>query len=78
MTARGDTRPVEADAPPLDPAAVDRAYWHHRARRHARVERRRATRRAGARFWLVLLVLVSVTVAIVVFIAHDIQRLFGI
>ena len=77
-TARADLGPGETDAPPLDPGAVDRAYWHHRARRHARVEHRRATRRAGARFWLVLLVLLAVTVAIVVFIAHDIQRLFGI
>jgi hypothetical protein len=68
----------ETDAPPLDRGAIDRAYWHHRARRHARVERRRATRRAGARFWLVLLVLVAVTVAIVVFIAQEVQRLFGI
>lgn len=78
VATRGDVGPGEADAPPLDPSAIDRAYWRHRARRHARVERRRATRRAGARFWLVLLVLVAVTVAIVVFIAHDIQRLFGV
>ena len=78
VTAGADVGQSEPDAPPLDPGAIDRAYWHHRARRHARVERRRATRRAGARFWLVLLVLVAVTVAIVVFIAHDIQRLFGI
>jgi len=68
----------ETDAPPLDPGAIDRAYRHHRARRYARIERRRATRRAGARFWLVLLVLVAVTVAIAVFVAHDVQRLFGI
>ncbi|MEP6892468.1 MAG: hypothetical protein ABI927_01700 [Gaiellaceae bacterium] len=68
----------ETDEPPLDPDAIDRAYWHHRARRHARVERRRATRRAGARFWFFLLVLLAVTVAFVVFIAHDVQRLFGI
>lgn len=77
-TARVDAGPGEADAPPLDPGAIDRAYWHHRARRYARVERRRAMRRAGARFWLVLLLLLAVTVAIAVFIAHDIQRLFGI
>ena len=78
MTVGADLGAGETDGPPLDPGAVDRAYWHHRARRHARVEHRRATRRAGARFWLVLLVLVAVTVVIVVFIAQEVQRLFGI
>ena len=78
VIAAADFGRDDSEEPPLDPSAVDRAYWYHRARRQARVERRRATRRAGARFWLVLLVLVAVTVAFVVFIAHDIQRLFGI
>ncbi len=78
VTAGAELGTTDDDAPPLDPGAVDRAYWHHRARRRARIEHRRATRRAGARFWLVLLVLVAVTIAIVVFIAQDVQRLFGI
>jgi hypothetical protein len=78
VTARAEVADAEDDAPPLDPEAIDRAYWHHRARRRARTERRRATRRAGARFWLVLLLLLAVTAAIVVFIAQEVQRLFGI
>ena len=76
--ARADPAGAEDDAPPLDPEAIDRAYWHHRARRRARNEHRRATKRAGARFWLILLILLAVTAAIVVFIAQEVQRLFGI
>lgn len=78
VTAGTDLASDETEAPPLDPGAIDRAYWHHRARRHARIERARATRRAGARFWLVLLLLLAVTCAIVVFIAQEVQRLFGV
>ena len=63
---------------PLDPHAVERAYRLHRARRRARVERRREKRRAGLRFWLVLLVLVAASIAILVVIAQEVQRLFGI
>jgi hypothetical protein len=74
----GEVAGDEDDAPPLDPEAIDRAYWYHRARRRARIEHRRATRRAGVRFWLVLLVLLAVTLAIVVFIAQEVQRLFGV
>jgi len=74
--------PVAAPEPegelPLDPVAVERAYRLHRARRRARVERRREKRRAGLRFWLVLLVLVAASIAILVVIAQEVQRLFGI
>jgi hypothetical protein len=66
------------DEPPLDPDAVERAYWHHRARRRARIERRRETRRAGARFWLVMLLLAVASIALTVFIVQQVQRLFGI
>jgi len=78
VAARAELADGEDEAPPLDPEAIDRAYWYHRARRRARTEHRRATKRAGARFWLVLLILLAVTVAIVVFIAQEVQRLFGI
>jgi len=70
--------PPASDEPPLDPDAVERAYWHHRARRYARIERRRETRRAGARFWLVMLLLLAVSVALAVFIVQQVQHLFGI
>jgi len=77
---------VEADAetrepgstPPLDPHAIERAYRLHRARRRARVERRREKRRAGLRFWLVVLVLIAASVTLGVLIVQEVQRLFGV
>ena len=75
-----DTPPLEApfDAVPLDPAAVDRAYLQERARRRARHERSRARRRAGLRFWLVLLGLVAVSVLLTLTIWREVERLFGL
>ena len=66
-------------APPVDPApAVDRAYHLHRARRRARIEHRRNTRRASLRFWIFLLVLLGLTVFLAVTVWREIQRLFGL
>ncbi len=71
--------PAGDDAPPVfDPVAVDRAYLVEKARRRARVERSRAKRRAGLRFWIVLLVLVVVSGVLVVSIWQQVQRLFGL
>ncbi len=64
--------------PPYDPLAVDRAYLHERARRRARVERTRARRRAGLRFWFVLLVLLTASVLLSLTIWREIERLFGL
>src|SRR3989337_1822721 len=58
----GDEDAPPSDPIPFDPVAVDRAYLQERARRRARFERSRARRRAGLRFWLVLLGLVAVSV----------------
>ena len=66
------------DAPPFDPFAVDRAYLQERARRRARLERSRARRRAGLRFWLVLVCLVAVSLLLTVTIWREIERLFGL
>lgn len=66
------------DAPPFDPVAVDRAYLQERARRHARIERSRAKRRAALRFWLVLLGLIAVTVLLTLTIWREVSRLFGL
>jgi hypothetical protein len=72
-------RPETAgDEPPLDPDAIDRAYRLHRARRNARDERRRELRRAGARFWFVVLLLLVASLALAVFIVDQVQQLFGI
>jgi hypothetical protein len=77
--AEADIATLEPDSmPPLDPQAVDRAYRLHRARRRARVERRREKRRAGLRFWLVVLVLVAASLALGILIVQEVQRLFGV
>jgi hypothetical protein len=65
-------------APPVDPDAVRQAYLLHRARRRARFERHREKRRAGLRFWLVVLALISASIAVAVVIVDEIQRLFGV
>ena len=70
--------PAGDDAPPFDPVAVDRAYLQERARRRARSERSRARRRAGLRFWLVLLGLIVVSVLLTLTIWREVERLFGL
>ena len=59
-------------------SAVDRAYLQERARRRARIERSRARRRAGLRFWIVLLGLVAVSVLLTLTIWREVERLFGL
>lgn len=76
--AAGGDAPSHDDVPPYDPVAVDRAYLQERARRRARVERRRAKRRAGLRFWLVVLLLLVASVLLSLTIWREIERLFGL
>ena len=64
--------------PPLDQRAVEHAYRWHRARRRARVKHHRETRRAGLRFWLVLVLLLAAGIALTVLIVQEIQHLFGV
>lgn len=66
------------EEPPIDPGAVSDAYRLHRARRRARIEHRRRTKRAGIRFWLVLVLLLVASVAVAVTIWREIQQLFGL
>jgi hypothetical protein len=80
---REATREALADAPPddapaLDPDAVRRSYHLHRARRKARIEHRRRSKRAGARFWVVLVVLVAVCAFLALTTWREIGRLFGL
>jgi len=70
--------PARDEAPPFDPIAVDRAYLQERARRHARIERSRAQRRASLRFWLVLLCLIAISVLLTLTIWREVERLFGL
>ena len=70
--------PEPETEPPLDPYAVADAYRLHRARRRARIEHLREKRRAGLRFWLVVLVLIAASVALVVLVVDEVQKLFGV
>lgn len=74
------TAPTEQDedAPVLDPTAVQRNYRRERAKRRARVERRRETRHAHVRFWVVLAVLVFAVVFLGLTIWDQMQQLFGL
>ena len=69
---------AEGETPALDPDAVRRSYQHHRARRRARVEHTRRTKRAGARFWIVLVLLVAAFVLLALTTWREIGRLFGL
>jgi hypothetical protein len=73
------TREVGSDdVPVVDHEAVRDTVRLHRARRKARIAHRRRTRRAGIRFWLVLIVLLVASVVLSITIWHEIQRLFGL
>ena len=66
------------DVPVVDHEQVQHTVRLHRARRKARVAHRKRSKRAGIRFWVVLLVLLVVSVALSVTIWHEIQQLFGL
>ena len=66
------------DVPLVDHEAVRDTVRLHRARRKARIEHRKRTRRAGIRFWLVLALLLVVSIVLLVTIWNEIQRLFGL
>ena len=71
--------PIQVDDPPaFDARAIDRAYRYHQARRRARHARRRETRLARMRFWLVLGGLLLACLVIAVTIWDQIQQLFGL
>jgi len=64
--------------PPVDPAAVDRAYRVHRARRRARSERHRERARARLRFLIATAVLVALSFTLILVLWHEVQRVFGL
>ena len=57
--------------PRARPGCRRRSYQLHRARRRARVEHKRRTKRAGARFWVVFVLLVAAFVLSVDHVARD-------
>jgi hypothetical protein len=69
---------ARADAPQVDPQAIDRAYRFYRAQRHAKVEHRRATRMAHVRFWAFLGLLLIACAVVAVTVWGEVARIFGI
>ncbi len=69
---------ARADAPPVDPPAIDRAYRFYRAQRHAKVEHRRATKMARVRFWAFLGILLLACAVVGVTVWGEVARIFGI
>jgi hypothetical protein len=64
--------------PPLDPGAVDRAYHYHRARRNARIRRKREKSRASLRFAVMVFLLLVIGIVLLFTIWHEIQKVFGL
>lgn len=64
--------------PPVDPEAIDRAYRYHRARRNAKLRRKRESARARLRFALVFTLLAALAIALVLTIWHEVQTVFGL
>lgn len=63
---------------PIDPEAFARNYRFHRARRAARAKWHREKRWAGVRFWVVLVLVVSVATLLAVWTLSEIERVFGL
>jgi hypothetical protein len=66
------------EEPPVDPEAIDRAYHYHRARRNARLRRKRESARARNRFFATFIVLVGLALFLMLTSWHAIQRVFGL
>jgi hypothetical protein len=64
--------------PPVDPEAVDRAYRYHRARRNAKLRRKREKTTANLRFAVVLAVLLVIAIVLLLTIWHEVQKVFGL
>jgi hypothetical protein len=71
-------RVVVPEEPPVDPEAIDRAYRYHRARRNAKLRRKRESSRARLRFVLTVSVLAALAIAIMLTLWHEVQNVFGL
>jgi hypothetical protein len=68
-----------AEEPPVDRSdAIDRAYHYHRARRNARLRRKREKTHARLRFILTFTVLLGLAVFLMLTIWHEVQKVFGL
>jgi len=64
--------------PPVDPEAIDRAYHYHRARRNARVRRKREKSNARLRFLVTFFVLAGLAVFLMLTTWSEVQKVFGL
>ncbi len=78
MSSRNVPDLIPDDAPVIDPEAVREEYWRQRALRRAKLEHRKRMKRAGARFWIVLLLLVVVFGLLALTTWREIGQLFGL
>lgn len=78
MVSRNVPDLVPKDAPVIDPEVVREEYWRQRAVRRAKLEHRKRTKRAGARFWIVLLLLLAVFGILALTTWREIGQLFGL
>jgi hypothetical protein len=74
--ARRETATEEA--PPYDPRAIERTLIEQRARREARLARKRARRHAHIRFFVVVLALLGCATALGILVWQEVQNLFGL
>ncbi|MDQ2967141.1 MAG: hypothetical protein M3R37_02340 [Actinomycetota bacterium] len=69
---------ARAEESPVDPEAIDRAYHYHRARRNARVRRKREKAHARLRFFLTFAVLAGLALFLLLTIWNEVQKVFGL
>jgi hypothetical protein len=70
--------PAPGGVPTYDPTAVGRRYAAHRARRDARVRRRRARKYARIRFAATMVVLLALCGFIALTAWREVEHLFGL
>ena len=63
---------------PVDPEAIDRAYHYHRARRNARLRRKREKTHARLRFYLTFAFLTGLALFLLLTSWHEVQKVFGL
>jgi Trk-type K+ transport system membrane component len=71
-------RVAAPEDPPVDPEAIDRAYHYHRARRNAKLRRKRESAHARLRFVLTVSVLAALAIFLMLTIWHEVQSVFGL
>jgi hypothetical protein len=69
---------VTPDEPPVDPAAIDRAYHLYRAKRRAQAAHAREQARARLRFLVAIVVLIVLALVLFLTLWREIQHVFGL